>query len=228
MMNAVALPQDMESVIKQGQGTTFPPYINLLNSNSPKVKGEENEAFKAWIDQFVLIEGEKKIVHLGKNEFDAVVVGLRLKALRWGDKNKDAAFHPGTVESGGDEDLYVEIQQEADDRSLKDPGTYRSYGLEFLLWVPAVEKFATFHFGSWTGRKYAGDQTYELVKAGITNVTFSRFWIEKGNFPRFAVAAKEMEGEVSVQPDPADLERELHLFKNPPVFEQEETTNDGR
>ena len=214
----------MDVAMAATAGNSFPAYMNLLNAKSPKVAGPENEKFKPWIDEFVIVDGDN-LIHVAKDQFDVLILACRMKAMRRSPAKTEVAFYPGTVENDNhDIALYQQIVSE--DR-LNEKEVYRTHGPEFLLWLPVMERIVTFHMCSWSARTFAGNQLYKIWKAGGGNdgafvpATIYRFYEKKGN-ARYLPKAREIEGEISNLPDDEFAAKEVKAFREPPKFKEKE------
>lgn len=125
--------KDLEKVT----GGSYLPRLMIYGSNSDAVKEEKIPAIG-----YALVEGKDNFTYLGK-DVDVLNISRRPKALEMG----DSVIANHNIHS----DEFKRIKNRADNE--KDSGCM--YGPEFLVWVPSLQKFATFLMGSKTARNEA-------------------------------------------------------------------------
>ena len=119
-------------------GSAFLPRLQLFIANSAMVKED-----KIAQNHYGLVIGKDQVDNLGK-EVDVLLLSWRPRALDASDKSNIRASSDVTS------DLFKEIQENSKE---KDSGCL--YGPEFLIYIPAREKFATVLFGSISARNEA-------------------------------------------------------------------------
>ena len=122
------------------------PRLQLMTSNSKQCKNGEFP-----INHFALVV-DQTFTDLG-DEVDILVLSWRPKAIDIGDEII-SVFDPNA-------DEFKRIQQEAEN-----PNSGCMFGPEYLVYIPQVEKFATFFMGSKTMRREAPNVKARIKKAG--------------------------------------------------------------
>lgn len=133
----------------------FLPRLQLFGSNSDACKKSQ-----IGIAHYGLVTGKDTIEDLGK-EVDVIIIGGRPKALRICDD--------GTIITKFDpnDDEFKKIM---DDSNVANSGCM--YGPEFVVFVPAAARFATFFMSSKTARRQAGAVHARLRKAATLKAEF--------------------------------------------------------
>lgn len=127
--------QAMSQVIT---ATGFLPRVQLFGGNSNACKeGKIN------VGRYGLTISKDEIIDLTA-QFDCYPFCYRFCGVRLVDGNVHSYYNPRSPD-------FAAIMKDAD--TIKDSGCF--YGLEFLIWVPTVSKFATFFFNSKTARRQA-------------------------------------------------------------------------
>lgn len=200
--------EDDFAVAASGGGADYLDYIKLMTSNSAECK---DGSFP--INHFALMIGDVA-KDLG-SEFDAVLISRRPKAVQFGG---DAPITSYDVKS----DLFQNIAAQSTEA---DSGCM--FGTEYLMWIPAVKKFATFLFGSKSARKES-----KVVNDFIGHgVTFKAKKCETAKYTWFIPTCYECSSLTqSDLPDMEKLESENNKFNNPeePKIEMAAPATDGR
>lgn len=118
--------------------TGFLPRVQLFGGNSNACKEG-----KIGVGRYGLTVSKDEIIDLTA-QFDCYPFMWRFCGVRLVDGNVHSYYNPQSPD-------FRQLMKEAD--TVKDSGCF--YGLEFLIWVPAVSKFATFFFNSKTSRRQA-------------------------------------------------------------------------
>ena len=139
---------------------SFLPYLRLFGSSTEAVK-------KNLIPQahYGLTVQKDEIIDLGK-EIDVLPVSWRPKAMQFGGDSPISYFNPKTPE----------FQKVKDEAKIQNSGA--TYGPEFLLYIPKVQRFCTFYLGSETGRRI-GDEFASLMGHGVTLNSRLVEWFDK-------------------------------------------------
>lgn len=115
------------------------PRIQLVTGNSQfATKGYANGVF-------VIVRGQEP-EELGR-EFHAIPFSVRPKAMDFNDDAVRIFYHPNPDENGNATGEFARIIE-----GSKAPNSGMMYGLEFLLWLPESQEFATIFFGTRTSR----------------------------------------------------------------------------
>lgn len=117
-------------------GGSYLPRLMLYGSNSDAVKEELVQI------GYSLVEGKDNFTYLGR-EVDLLCIAKRPKAIEMGDQI--IANH----------NINSPDFKRIKDRADHEKNSMCMYGPEFLVWLPAVGKFATFLMGSKTARNEA-------------------------------------------------------------------------
>lgn len=168
--------------------------LQLMTSASEKCKSGEFP-----INHYAYIVGEK-LVDLGK-EVDCLVVSYRFKALDMSGESVAVSYDPNSP-------LFAEISNRADNT----PNSKCTYGPEFLVYLPKLQKFATFHMGSKTARKVSADVRDLLCKA----MTLGSRMIQNKDYSWAAPTASPCHVQFAL-PDTEKLQEENLKFMNPPA-----------
>jgi hypothetical protein len=186
--------------------TKFLPRLQLFSSNSSEVKED-----KIRMGHYGLVTMKGQPVIDLTSTVDVLVCVWRPKALDMSDINNVVSIFDVT------NPMFVSIASKADDT---DSGCM--FGIEFLVWVPSVGKFATFFCGSKTARREA------INIKGLTGqkVTLKTHLIKKGKHswhgPRVFECSAPFE-----MPDVAELRERVNEFNNPPATDVEEAPTGG-
>lgn len=150
------IPQmDDKTLAAVSSSGDYLPRLQLFGGNSDACKKGQIP-----IANYGLVSGKDTILDLGK-EVDVLVICGRPKALRIGDDGQIITkFDPN-------DDEFKKI---ADDSLVQDSGCM--FGPEFLLYVPDMQKFATFFMSSKTARRSAGSVHARLRKAATLKAEF--------------------------------------------------------
>lgn len=220
-----ANPSIEESMAEISSGA-YLPYVQLLDSRSPKVTGPGSEKYENYPNKLVLCKG-KDLQILGDGmKFDAKLIAVRMKSSFWAEGVSETAY--SGVTSGGDAEAYNRLAKSAKayEKGFK-------VGGEYLIYIPEIDELASLYCGASADRKLASVQAFDLMKKGISDVTFRREWYNpKGaKHPRWAIAASQCIDSLEGAPDPEKLQFELDRFQNPVQYSAQATTDpveDGR
>lgn len=215
------LPQELlqpskygtELAHKQVGGSSFLPRLQLLGASTNLCKKG-----KVPIGTYAVLRGKDVVVHLLGEEVVCLLVSWRPKAIRFGsgnDKTK-VLYNPATPD-------FKKIEV---DSTKSDSGCM--YGPEYLVYIPTVNEFVTFHFNSATMRVASAGMYPNLGKAVTCKVEF----IEKGKHSWHGPVILNCS---TPPPLPEDKEAffatwklEMDKFNNPKEEEQlEEATDTG-
>jgi hypothetical protein len=177
---------------------TYTPRLQLMTSNSgPCQKGE----FPT--NNYALVQ-DQKYQDLGK-EVELWAIAWRPKAIDMSDDDTILTSHdPKDPE-------FQRIQAKSDE---KDSGCM--YGPEYLVYVPAVNAFATFFMGSKSSRREAPALQARLKNSAILKSKL----IETKKFSWYAPIVTPCSTPLD-KPDPEKLASELEKFNNPPKDDKE-------
>ncbi|KKN32668.1 hypothetical protein LCGC14_0811600 [marine sediment metagenome] len=182
----------------------FLPRLQLLTSNSAKCKSGEFST-----NHYALIQ-DQKFDDLGKN-IDVLLITWQPKALETGDAII-SSYDPNS-------DEFQRIQKKASER---DSGCM--YGPEFLVWIPAIKRFATFFMGTKTARRESGNVKALLKKAA----SLTSQECKNKKYTWYAPQVSECSTPFDM-PNKDELLEACEQFNNPPksdiegVSEEEET-----
>ena len=127
--------------------------FQLMTSSSNKCKAGEFQ-----VNHYALVSGDD-FRDLG-TDVDILVLKTRMKALDMSGDEVISVFDPKINADGEMTGVFAEIKDKSE---IKDSSCM--WGPEFLIWIPAVEEFATFFMGSKTSRGDAGAVLARLGKA---------------------------------------------------------------
>jgi len=177
--------------------------LQLMTSNSAQCK---SGAFP--INHYALVSGQS-YQDLGES-LDILVIAWRPKALDTSD---------GVITAYDKEDK--EFQRIVAASDVKDSGCM--FGPEFLVYIPSIKEFATFFFGSKSGRREAPAVRGRMHKAATMKAQEckgkSHTWFSPTTMP----CTTPFE-----QPDMDKLQEELQKFNNPPKSEIETAEGEER
>lgn len=177
-------------------GGGFMPRLQLLTSNAAKCKSGDFPT-----NHYALVDGQE-FGDLGKN-VDVLIVDWRPKALEVGE-NVISVFDTSDAE-------FQRIQEKSGEAN-----SGCMYGPEFLVYIPANKRFATFFMGTKSSRREAGN-----VKAKMHNAaTLGSQKIETSKFTWFAPKASACTTPFDV-PSGEELSEVIEKFRNPPKNEVE-------
>lgn len=140
-------------------GSTFLPRLDLCQASANLCKKG-----KVPIGTYALVRGKDTVSQLFGESLDLLVVSWRPRAIRFGDKDVKSHYNPQSPAF-----KQVEI-----DTTKKDSGC--KFGPEYLVYIPSVNEFATFHFNNATMRVAAAGMLPNIGKAVTCRVEY----IEKG------------------------------------------------
>jgi hypothetical protein len=144
--NALALNTESGTLVNQDQIDAFDsvitagdffPRVQLMTGNSGLVQSGD-----ANVGEYVFIATKDDFQVLGK-EIDVLVCSWRLKAMQVADETVISVYNPSDPN-------FSRIRAQS---GVKDSGCM--CGVEFLLWIPQIETFATFYMASKSAQREA-------------------------------------------------------------------------
>lgn len=159
---------------------------------------------KIGIGHYGLVKDDK-ITDIGQ-EVDVLVVAYRPKAVQTTDVFI-VDYHPDIVDGEITNPTFKRIK---DASTVKDSGCM--YGPEFLLWVPSVQQFATYHMNSKTSRRES--RNMEPLIGGAA--TMKSKLIEAGRYKWHGPVVVACTGGLDPLPTDEQLRMEFEKFNNPP------------
>lgn len=228
MTNSLMVPvnNSIEESMSEISSGAYLPYVQLLDSRSPKVTGPGSEKYEGYPNKLVLVKGKELQIIGNGLRFDAKLIDVRMKASFWAEGVTETAY--SGVKSGGDPEAYSRLAKNA-----KDFVKGHKVGGEYLIYIAELDELASIYCGASADRKLASIQAFELMKKGISDVTFLREWYAPKNakHPRWAVSCTQCVDTIEGAPDPEKLLFELERFQNPVQFTataDAEPAEDGR
>lgn len=187
--------------------TKFLPRLQLFGSNSGEVKEG-----KILMGHFGVVTMKGQPIIDLTDTVDVLVVVWRPKALDMSEETVISCFDVSN-------DLFREIAAKSDD---SDSGCM--FGPEFLVWIPSIEKFATFFCGSKTARR----ESVNIKTLCGRAATFKSHLIKKGKFAWHGPRAFECNTPFTSPPHEELMER-VDEFNNPPnkIEEKVEPVSSG-
>lgn len=185
--------------------------IQLFGSNSGKV-----QEGKMPVGNYGYVSDKDTVTALG-TEVDVLVISWRPLAIATQD-DPIRSSHDRTSE------VFKDIENRANNE--KDSGCV--YGPEFLLWIPALKKFATFMLGSKSFRREA-----PILKSFMSRSATLKVKLVSGDRYKWHVPVTTPCSTPFELPSMDDLKATADLFNNPPVRKEPEkiattTANPGR
>lgn len=205
---ALTVPQSTEVVTKEqndvfaalaGSGGKFLPRIQYMSGASACVKMRKFPS-----DHFALVTGKDQNMDIGE-EFDCLVLAFRSKALDTKDPDGIVTCYDPKLQDGKFTGVFADIANRAD---VKDSGCM--FGPEYLLWLPAQKKFATFFFASKTMRNEAPLMQEKLGKGATIGSQF----IDTGSYQYNSPQVKDC-NTVFELPSQEEVDTECKKFLNP-------------
>jgi len=163
---------------------------------------------------------DQKTVDLGES-VDVLVVAYRTKAMEFNqaDNTVFTVFDPKLDEKGQPTGEFKRIMDKSE---LADSGCM--FGLEYLIWLPQLEKFATLFMGTKSNRRTAPQLNDRLLKGA----TLKSKLIETKKYTWTAIDVFEC-SQISPMPTEAEVTEQYNKFINPKEAStetiEEETTN---
>jgi len=185
------------------QAGDYLPRLQLASANSDLVTDEVVPA-----NDFALVYDKSTADSLGK-EVDCIMLDYRAKALDTGSDEPVSVFDRSHPE-------FERIKKQSD---IKDSGCM--FGPEFLVYIPSVEKFATFFCCSKSLRREAR-RFRDSMKRPIT--LFGRK-VETPKYKWWIATLKECSTPFALPPK-AEIMKQLEQFQNPPAPEIGERVED--
>ena len=174
--------------------STYLPRIQIID---PKSKLSVKKIVPAG--NYALVRGKEDADDL-TSEFDAIVCGMRWKAL---DTNGET---PLTVFDKSSQ-AFKEIEAKS---AIKDSGCM--WGPEFLLWVASMKKYATFFCSSKTSRREATN-IYDLIASAAT---FKINLIETKQYTWYGPSVVPCSAPFEIPPV-EEIKAEVARFNNPEI-----------
>ena len=197
MMPAVVEDKDFDDLASAGK---FLPRLALCGSSSNVVK-----TGAVQMGTYALISG-KSVTALGK-EIDLLVIAWRATAL-------DMQSEDTVIDSHDkDSELFKSIQHRADNES--DSGC--AYGPEFLVYIPSINRYATFLFGSKSARREAPAMKARMAQAATLCVELATNKRNSWHVPVVRVCSA-----LDNIPPIEEIRSKVEQFLNPPVEEPKE------
>lgn len=208
---------DVEDLLK----SPFLPRFQVCGGNTEIVKEG-----KMPVGTYGLIYDKNRAVDLGK-EIDILVIGMRAKALRIPKEGNPMSYfnreHPE----------FKKIQADS-----KLPNSGCMFGMEFLIWLPVQQEFATLFLGTMSARKETPSLLAEMKKDlegkprdeyGVAKVTCSQPRLVKNakgswHVPQF----RPCNSNLASLPDQGTLMEEVQKFSTPPESVEEKASGEER
>jgi len=196
-------------------GKTFLPRIQLMQAMSAQVNKEPPEAAKG---DYLLVINKSEFHNFGR-EFVCVPVTFRLKATEFSPDGTIRSFFDITTPE------FIRVKDKAQSDGF-DSGCLA--GPEFLLWLPDLKRFATYHLTSQTAQGIA--KTLRGLQ-GSPAVIKASIQTNRKKQTYFMPTCSAFNGEISAYPEPAILKDEANSFRNPKsseIEDAEESSDTGR
>jgi len=205
----LATPGSFDSIVTGGD---YLPRLQLFGS-----KSDACAEGKIKIGHYGLVKDEK-ITDLG-DEIDIVVVSWRSKAFQAEGGNFIVSYHPEIDKDGNiTNPTFNKIVMLS---GVKDSGC--TYGPEFLVWIPNIRSFATYHMNSKTARREAKNVEPLLGKAA----TLKCHLIDNGKYKWHGPVVIPCSAPVEM-PSEEKIREEWTKFQNPPKNEVETVDTEER
>lgn len=194
----------------------FIPRLQFMSS-----RAEKCEAGEFPINHFAMIDNSE-YMDLGE-EVDILIIAWRPLALDTGGDDVVSCYHPNFDENNQPTGLFKEIQ----DRSYeKDSGCM--FGPQYLVYLPEVQKFATFFCGSKTLRNETRGFNNRLGKAA----TLRGKHIQTKRYSYYSASIYDCTS-VFALPEQVAVDKAANDFLNPPeqdveVVSEEEAESTDR
>lgn len=179
------------------------PRLQLCGSNSELVKEG-----KIGMGHFALVVNKNTFTDLGL-EVDVLVVNWRPKALEIGDEII-SLYDPKS-------DAFQNIKTRSE---VQDSGCM--FGPEFLVWIPEIEKFATFYMSSKSARNESPNMRARLRNAAKIKSKYIKTKKYSWHGPEVLDTSESLE-----VPDLNELKEIETKFMNPPEREVELADEDS-
>lgn len=207
--NEIILPSDLNlegatdlaAVEAVSQSSSFLPRLQLCGSQSELAKEQ-----KIAIAHFALVYSKDRFDDLGK-EVNFLAIAVRAKAMRIDGDSVLSYFKMSDPE-------FKKIQIDSER-----PNSGCMYGPEYFIWIPSVEKLATFYFGSTSARRESAP-LLDLMKQGDGKLkpaaaTTKAKFIKTPRFSWHAPQILPCTTPLTVPPPEAELREQLAKFLNP-------------
>lgn len=198
---------DDKAFAKMSSAASYLPRLQLFGSNTDAAKeGKINMGRHGMVI-------DKDLTDLGA-DVDILVCAWRPKAMDVGGEKVISLYNP-------DSEAFQKLQGRAD---LPNSGCM--YGPEFLVYIPKVERFATFLMGSKTARREAPNLKALMGKAASLGVKL----IKTPKYTWHATTVKPCSTPFAI-PDLEEIKSTIDSFRNPPesvVEEVEESAGADR
>ena len=193
-----------------GGGGAFLGYVQFMSSNNNKVKSGEIP-----VKTFCYNQGGQ-MEQLG-TAVDVLILASRSTAVDNSGEKPVFCHDPALDEKGNFTGVFKQI---VDDSDKKDSNCF--FGPEYLLWIPQIEKFATFLMGSLTARNDAHTLQSLVAKAA----TLTSHMIPNKKYGPYPSPIAEECNTVFEMPEPAVILEQVEKFKNPPQPKVEEAASE--
>ena len=150
-------------------------------------------------------------------EVDIVIIGWRPKALQIDGENLVIAFHPNIVDGKITDPLFKKIVDKA---GIRNSGCM--YGPEFLVWIPSITTFATYHMNNPTNRREARNMEPLLGKAATLKCRL----IDQGKYKWHGPVILPCSAPIEM-PSDDEIREQFNKFKDPPQNDVELAENTG-
>lgn len=134
--------------------SSFLPRVQLFGGNSEAAKQGQIQ-----VGRYGLVRQKDQVIDLS-NQFDCIPINWRFKAMRLANGSVYNYHNPESPD----------FRQIIEESAKPDAGCM--YGVEFLIWVPSEECFATFFLNSKTARREAPNLKNLLRNAATLKVQF--------------------------------------------------------
>jgi hypothetical protein len=191
--------KELESLSSSGN---WLPRLALFGGNSDAAKEG-----KVPIGHYGLVTAKDQLVVLGP-AVDVLVISWRPTAIDTRSEDTVVSSHDKNSE------LFKSIQDQAD--NVKDSGCM--YGPEFLVYIPAVKKFATFLLGSKSFRREALPLSELMTKAA----TIRSKLVKTERFSWHVPVVTACTTPFDTIPPLEEIAEKAELFNNPPVVKTPE------
>lgn len=208
-----ALKQDEEAFDKGIGSGDYVPYI-ILHANNGKFIGPPHTIPGG---KFIMVKNQIPI-DIGAS-IDCVPLEWRMLAMRYNASGMEREYDP-------ESDRYATFQTKANSKIKEADGSRYYWGVEYLLYLPAIQQIATFYCNNPTQRRIAKEQIKTKMRSQQT--WESKFIDPEGSdysWWGFIVTPCDQEYEA---PDSDELTRRIETFTNPELAEMPEGTEEAK
>lgn len=185
-------PTNVGDLTAVSESSGFLPYLQMCGSSSKLAKEG-----KIPIGHYALVLSKERFLDLGK-EVEVLILDGRAKAMELGDSVIT------NYDKNSDEFKRIAITSEGDDTGCM-------YGPEFLVQIPAVNKYASFFLSSATARKEAGSVADRLGKAARLYAHL----IKGKKHSWHGILCDALENPTFVIPPIDEIKEQITKFRNP-------------